>query len=138
MNMKELKSYYEHLFNKYKGDIKRIWNTINNIFNKSKNNNNFPDHFKYNESIITDNQVFAYKFNEYFINMGPNLVANMNIRENTDFKNYLDKEINTYFTFKSVNEQDVEKIMDSLPSKSSYGEDEISPKLLKFLKKCHS
>ena len=55
----------------------------------------------------------------------------MNIRENTDFKNYLDKEINT---FKSVNEQDVEKIIDSLPSKSSYGEDEISPKLLKFLK----
>ena len=44
------------------------------------------------------------------------------------------KYINTYFTFKSVNEQDVEKTIDSLPSKSSYGEDEISPKLLKFSK----
>ena len=31
----------------------------------------------------------------------------MNIGENTDFKNYLDKEIDTYFTFKSVNEQDI-------------------------------
>ena len=58
----------------------------------------------------------------------------MNIRDNTDFKDYLDKQINTNFTFKSINEQDVGKIIDSLPSKSSYGEDGISPKLLKSLK----
>ena len=58
----------------------------------------------------------------------------MNIRDNTDFKDYLDKQINTNFTFRSINEQDVGKIIDSLPSKSSYGEDGISPKLLKSLK----
>ena len=128
------KSYYAHLFYKYKGDIKRTWNTINSIFNKSKNDKKFPDHFKYNDRIITDNHVIANKFNEYFINIGPNLVANMNIRDNTDFKDYLDKQINTNFTFKSINEHDVGKIIDSVHSKSSYGEDGISPKLLKYLK----
>ena len=58
----------------------------------------------------------------------------MNIRDNTDFKVYLDKQINTNFILRSINEQDVGKIIDSLPSKSSYREDEIYPKLLKSLK----
>ena len=58
----------------------------------------------------------------------------MNIRDNTDFNDFLDKQIITYFTFKSINEQDVGKMKDYLPSKSSYGEDETFQKLLKFLK----
>ena len=58
----------------------------------------------------------------------------MNNRDNTDFKDYLDTQINTNFTFKPINEEDVGKIKDSLPLKPRYGEDEISPKLLKSFK----
>ncbi len=47
-------NYYETIFNKFKGDIRGTWKTINGILNKTKRKKTFPNSFKDGENIITD------------------------------------------------------------------------------------
>ena len=83
------KSYYETLFNKYKGDIKGMWKTINSILSRTKRKNKFPQIFVDGNSFITNKSTIVNKFNSFFANIGPNLSSKINMPVNKNFKNYL-------------------------------------------------
>ena len=51
------------------------WKLINEVINKSKLNPELPDCFIGNETFLTDPTEIGNKFNEYFVNVGPNLAA---------------------------------------------------------------
>ena len=74
------KNYYCEKFNNLKGNLKLSWKLIKEIINKNKCRSEINSHFKDNEKSISDS--VANKFNEYFVNVGPNL-ANK-IPENTE------------------------------------------------------
>ena len=69
------KAYYEKQFVKYKNDTKKTWQTINEVLNRNKTRKNLPDTFLQKSSNInvTNPQEIANKFNEYFVNIGPQL-----------------------------------------------------------------
>ena len=52
---------------------------------------------------------------------------------NKNYKYYLNKRIDTVFTFQNIDEETVRKIIQNLPSKNSCGLDGISSKLIKII-----
>ena len=72
-------------------------------------------------------------FNNFFINIGSNLVRNININHNKSFQTYFTKHIISSFYFSLVNENEVNTILKSLRTKTSSEYDGISVKLLKLL-----
>jgi hypothetical protein len=129
------KSYYETCFKKYKDDIKKTWNTIKLIFNKTNDKQTFPEAFIVDGISISDVNTIADQFNKYFINIGPNLSENISIPRNSSYQDFLVSPVmNNIFTFRKINHAEVSKIIDDLKPKSSCGIDCISNKLIKLIK----
>ena len=126
--------YYKHCFNKYKHDIRKTWLTINSILNKTNKKKDFPNYFSINDTNVYDQNIIASEFNDFFVKIGPKLAETIQTSEQQNFKNYLKKKINSRFHFSHSNSQDIIKIIDSLKSKTSYGHDGMSNKLLKYVK----
>ncbi len=128
------KSYYENLFDKYKGDMKGTWKTINEILSRTKRKSKFPKFFKDGNEIVTGKLEIVNHFNNFFTNIGPKLSRLIDPPANKTFRSYLKNMVNQNFNFKTVDTEAVSKVIDSLAPKSSCGVDGISTKLLKSVK----
>ena len=95
----------------------------------------FPDHFLIENKLISDTSVIANKCNCFFANVGPKLAAEISNTNNANFMDYLQNLILHNFTFKPISEGTTINILDSLKPKPSCGNDGISTKLLKAMKK---
>ena len=93
----------------------------------------FPKYFLENEKMITDDQSIAECFNNFFVNVGPNLSKKIKPQSGRSFKDYLTKNILSSFNFSLVTEEQVLKIIQKLKPKSSHGHDGISTILLKYI-----
>ena len=127
------RQHYVRTFNIFKNDIKKTWSIIReNISNNYKINT--PVHFVANDnnSIISDSETIANKFNEYFVNIGRTLSEQ--IRPTHSYNEYLNDHVNTRLTFNSITEDHILNIINKLKNKASYGHDNISNKLLKRAK----
>ena len=133
INLAKRKHYY-HCFDKFKSDMKKTWSVINEVVNKDNSRKNFPEHFKINGLHVSNKQVIANKFNEYFIEIGPKLAETTAQVDDKSFLDYLVKPLPPTFKFKTVDVDTVIKAIDSLKPKTSSGVDRISNKLLKFVK----
>ena len=126
--------YYEKCFNDSKNDIKKTWLNINSILCRQSKSELSPKFFLINGNNISNYNIIVNEFNKYYTEIGPKLASNISIPENQCFKNCLPlRQSNTYH-FKSVSDNDIIKVIDSLKLKTSYGIDQISNKLLKYLK----
>lgn len=67
------KDYYNNLLEKNKYNVKGIWSTINTIITKGLNQFNYPEYFKDNDIQLTNMNVVVDKFNNFFVNVGPQL-----------------------------------------------------------------
>ena len=128
------KLYYSHCLDKFKSDIKKTWDMIKEILNKSRTNNFLPNYFVINGSPITDKTTIANEFNKYFVNIGPNLASNIDSPIDKSFTDYLKTPNINSFHFKLVTENDIKDIIKKLKDKSSSGHDKLSNKLLKLIK----
>ena len=126
-------SYYATLFERHKTDIKKTWQTINNILNKNRKLHNFPTFFVDNGIHINEKILIAEKFNDFFVKVGPKLAVDIPdpVRPYTS---YLTTNTNARLKFKEVNEDEVGKIFDKIKQKNSSGHDQISTSLLKNVK----
>ena len=82
---------------------------------------------------MTDKLEIANKFNAFFINIGNHLANNIKYKGVYDHSYYLNKKVNSVFTFKKIEEYTVKRIINNLPNKNSYGFDGFSTKLLKLI-----
>ena len=64
------------------------------------------------------------------------MACNITNTNDSDFSHYLKEKIDINFAFNNVNEGEIIKIINNLPSKSSSGKDQISTNLLKQIKHC--
>ena len=71
------KIYYAREFAKYKGDIRKTWDTLKDILNKKKRKSKFPAYFLCNNKHVSGAQNIANKFNEYFTNIGRDLASSI-------------------------------------------------------------
>ena len=82
---------------------------------------------------MTDKLEIANKFNAFFTNIGNYLANNIKYKGFHDHSYYLNKKVNSVFTFKKIEEYTVKRIINNLPNKNSYGFDGFSTKLLKLI-----
>ena len=125
------KYYYAREFTKYKGDIRKTWDTLKDILNKKKGKSKFPTYFlSENEHVSGAAQKLA-NFNEYFTNIGPDLTCSINISNKAPFDSYLNTPCPNSSVFQYTNPTDIAKIIGQLKPQSSAGYYNISSKLLK-------
>ena len=70
---------------------------------------NFPKALRINKTSITDKNVIADKFNEFFINVGSNLASKIP-PSNKNFDSYL-LHVSTIFAEKSITEEEFKKAL---------------------------
>ena len=80
-----------------------------------------------------DKEIIANKFNHFFTNIAQTLAREIKYDGNKNYMYYLNKRIDTVFTFPNIDEETVRKTIQNLPSKNSCGLDGISSKLIKII-----
>ena len=126
--------YYYSCSNKYKKDIKKTWQTINDIMHRKINSTSNPEYFEQNRIKIHDKRDIANGFNQYFTNIGQKLAEDIqNFTNKSDYLIIIEKPIYN-FEFHHIDENKVSQIINNLSKKSSCSFDGISLKLTKYLK----
>ena len=69
----------------------------------------------------------------FFTNIAQTLAREIKYDGNKNYNYYLNKRIDTVFTFQNIDEETVRKTIQNLPSKNSCGLDGISSKLIKII-----
>ena len=99
---------------------------LNNGVKKSVNETCFPKEFVHNNTVISEKLKIANKFNEIFVNVGPNLAKNIEVCDrNMDIFNYLQNRKTASMFLKSISEGEVIKVVNSFKGKTSTGYDNI-------------
>ena len=125
------KEYYRKTFHKYSNDLKKTWKIINDTLNRNSNKKSFPSEFISSDgNTICDHNAIANAFNDFFINIGQ---PSTNI-EALSYEKYLDNKTYYNFRFRPITTAATMQIIDSLKPKTSNGVDEISNKLIKYIK----
>ena len=110
--------------------MKKSWDTIFELIGKKKDKSNIPDHFIKNGNSVIGDKNIANGFNNFFSTIGSELATKIP-NSNKTFSHYIDKSVSQNFTFCKVTPKLIEETAKMLKSKSSHGDDLISPKLLK-------
>ena len=122
--------YYNDKFNEFSRDSKKTWQTINEILGRGKNMNDIPKRFVSNEKVLSGSLEIAEGFNDFFVNIGPNL-AKAIPKSKKHFSEYLSEPCNENFVFANMNHEIITDALGKLRSKNSSGLDKISTNLLK-------
>ena len=119
--------------NLLKNDIRKIWDTLNDVINRSKNTSSFPAHFIINASTVTEKPIIADKFNEYLCEIGPKLAKSIPSPRNpyVHFQSNLVTPCLDNLIFEYPAAEEMIKHIQNLKPKNSSGYDQISSKLLK-------
>ena len=125
------RDYYHNLFDRFKANTRKTWDTIKSVLNINKKKRDFPLFFKVNSTKVTNKAEIASRFNQFFTEIGPKLATKLHSTNLPLFSTYLTDNHNVQFNFTQVSEDDIKKILDKLKPKVSTGHDEISVKLLK-------
>ena len=123
--------YYANLFDRHKSDIKKTWNSINQILHKTKQPKEIPKYLNIGQERVENDYEIAVKFNDFFVNIGPTLSSKINNTSHKNFTSYLRHDIQHTFTFTPVEPEQTRKVLQELAPKSSCGHDDISSRLLK-------
>ncbi len=99
-----------------------------------KEKKSFAEVFKEDGRSICDKLEIADEFNLYFIRIGSKLAEKNVCPENKDFRDYIKSKHSLVFSFSEIETNTVETILDKRKTKSSYGWDGMSVKLLKTIK----
>ena len=102
--------YYESKFNKNVSNIKQVWTTINELFNKC-NKKKFQSYFIINGDKIDNKEDIANNFNSFFQNIGPTLSANIPLHKNITIKIFFKEKIAFSFQFSLLAQETVSKII---------------------------
>ena len=122
------KAHYDKLINDNKHNLKKSWKILKEIINEKKSSSRFSK-FIVNKSITTDKQKIAEGFNNFYINVGPDLASNIpNV--NCSPSDLLKDRVINNLVLKEVCLDELEKCIASLKD-SSAGWDLFTANVLK-------
>ena len=130
---RERKNYLTRTFEKFKNDIKNTWKTISELINKSKGNKVPIKKIIVDDTPITDKAKIANEFNQFFVNIGPNLASKISTTNKKPYTSYLKRTVESTFCFSPIDTEQTLKVTNSLLPKSSCGHDDISTKFIKSI-----
>ena len=124
------KQYYQEFLMKYKNNMKKSWGIIKSIINKNKSHL-YQTKFKLSDGkIVSDKTTISKHFNEFFLNVGPNLAKTIP-KMDTDPKFYMGESIKKSLFLEPVTLDEIMKIVSSL-KETATGYDDISAMFLKM------
>ena len=124
------KKYYKELLLENKDNMRKSWSIIKSVIGKYKQKQN-QKLFKLNDGSTTDNgKIISDKFNDFFINVGPNLAKNIPKMNKTPLYCMNDKIIESMFVDFVTNDE-IKQILSNLKN-SACGWDELSVKFMKL------
>ena len=135
----ELKDQYYHTkIHQAKGDGRKIWQTINEVLQREKKDSTEEISLINEKNEVTNDPLeVANIFNHFYVNFAPDLAEKIPIPNVTVDELLSNAPIpKEKFSFRPMSTEEIEKIIDDLPSKLSSGYDSISCKLTKELKSC--
>ena len=123
------------------GNVKKSWNLINTLLNRNKKATNV-DELHINDSVIVDDKQIADAFNEYFVQIGPKLAAEIGDLT-SQHTNGLDGSCpNSYFAprfvFSQISQINVATSLRRLKVSKATGMDSIPAKILKMSVDIHN
>ena len=99
--------------------MKNTWKLLNEVMKRKRKQRNFISHFNYNDKEIYDKQEIAYGFNDFFVNIGPELANKIVIPENNDVLQFMnDRNVNSMFLH-GVNKKEMLDVIKSFANKTS-------------------
>ena len=125
------RKYYQELLLKHKPNVKKAWNIIKMVINKRKQRQ-ISNRFKCNGKTIEDENLIANKFNDFFINIGPELAKNIPPSNKSPFE-YITNVSEATFTINAVTDAEVANIIGNF-NDSAAGWDDLRPKIIKCIK----
>ena len=128
LSRKVEREHYDCLLKENKNNLRNTWKILKSIIN-SKKSSTLPAHFNVNGQKGTDKKMIANSFNNYFIQVGPNLAKDIpaSIIEPTSF--LPNRIVNSLF-LKPVIKEEIATIVKSLKN-ASPGWDLISTNIVK-------
>ena len=133
------KIHYKDELVKQKHNTKRLWKTINKIFNKSKRKTETSKSFcnTNKTDISTDSKQTATNFNiySYYTNVGPNFASKITDNGNKTFKEYLagNHKSSMHTLIEPITENELVKEIACISLKKSCGYDGINARVLKAI-----
>ena len=126
------KNYFQEKLSFCKNDIKNAWKTLKDVIRKTKiNENRLPKKIALENKEITDQKTIAEEFNEFYVNVGPNLASKIP-QNNNDYKLYL-PDITTLFDEQDLTEQALKEVVASLKPNKKPGCDSIHVTVIKAI-----
>ena len=69
--------YYSNELELNKNDLSKSWKILRSIIGKYSNNSTRKLSFNINNTVVTDSEVIANEFNNFFVSIGPTLASNI-------------------------------------------------------------
>ena len=130
---KAKKSYYSKQIIKHIGNIKKSWEIMKEIIGKSKVvRNNLPKLLRVNNVNIFDKTEIANKFNQFFVEIGPNLAEKITPSKQS-FETYMNPTNTKIFAEEHLSINELKDAFFTMKSNKSPGVDEID---VNVVKKC--
>lgn len=125
-------NYYSQKFEDSVHNMKKTWGLINELIASKKDKSTIPNEFYCNGKTYVGSQQIAAGFNEFFVNVGPNLAKKVP-ESKIDFKTFMPNipEEQENFVFANVSPELIYNTLARLKTKKSSGKDGISTHLLK-------
>ena len=125
------KQYYEHKLFQYKGDLKLTWKTLNLLIHKKARKMPSVSEFLRDGQIIKSNRDIANGFNNFFVQVGPQLADKIVCDNNVQYTKYLELNLRNSIFLEPVTESEVFSIVNSFKGKQSCDTNNISMFLVK-------
>ena len=122
------KTYYQTIINQNKHNMKNIWKTIKEVIGQNPSSTDITS-LRINDNNITDKREIANTLNNYFVNVGPSLDANIP-QTPTSPLHYLTGSYRDSLFINPVDSNEVKLCLKNLKD-SSAGHDEFKPIVIK-------
>ena len=122
-------NYYKTKCEEYKTNTKRLWEVLNRAVGKSKNAGISISHLTVDGIKVFDKKAITNEFGRFYAIMGKDLAGNIN---NQDYLIKIERNPRSIL-LKHTTQEEIRKLIEGLPNKTSSGWDGISNILLKKL-----
>ena len=127
-------TYDNNKSREYKHNTKKLWQLINSQLGKCKHTGNIIPYISVNGIKTCEPKAIANSFGKFYSELRMNLAFTIKPGQSsiTDYINNIPRNLHSIF-ISPTNQHETEKMIDSLPNKTSSGHDGISNILLKAL-----
>ena len=122
--------YYHAMLVENKSNMKKTWTVLNEVIGRKNDKSNFPREFIIDGNSVSDKPIIAETFNDYFSKIGYETGQNVPTTD-VNYSDFSSDQYSHSIFIDPVVPSDITNTAHKLKSKSSFGHDEISTKLLK-------